>query len=242
MVKKYCKTFNFPLQYKNAWRNRQFEAAEKMHKKNEKTDPGKRIRRAVLEVGVMILLLLGCTRKAEINMDGLHEESFLETEQERQIEEKTEASSAIYVYVCGAVQTPGVYELQDGMRVYEALAAAGGFREDADTGWLNQAALVQDGQRLYVYTQEETQTLSADASQMEVDGLVSGSTANGKVDLNTASKETLMTLPGIGEARAEAILAYRSEHGRFASIEEIQNISGIKSALFEKIREKIMVS
>ncbi|MFR3321732.1 MAG: ComEA family DNA-binding protein [Lachnospiraceae bacterium] len=51
-----------------------------------------------------------------------------------------------------------------------------------------------------------------------------------------------MTLPGIGEARAEAILAYRSEHGRFRSIEEIQNISGIKSSLFEKIREKIMVS
>ena len=175
-------------------------------------------------------------------MDGLHEESFLETEQARQMEEKTEVSSAIYVYVCGAVQMPGVYELQDGMRVYEALTAAGGFREDADTEWLNQAAPLQDGQRLYVYTKEETQTLSADASQMEDGGLASGSTANGRVDLNTASKEALMTLPGIGEARAEAILAYRSEHGRFRSIEEIQNISGIKSALFEKIREKIMVS
>lgn len=190
----------------------------------------------------MILLLTGCTRRAEINMDGLHEESFLETEQERQMEEETVVSSAIYVHVCGAVQSPGVYELRDGMRVYEAIAAAGGFREEADTQWLNQAEALQDGQKLYVYTQEETQVLSADASQMEDGRLVSGSTANGKVDLNTASKEALMTLPGIGEARAEAIVAYRSEHGRFCSIEEIQNISGIKSALFEKIREKIMVS
>lgn len=195
-----------------------------------------------MKTGVMILLLTGCTRKTEIHMDGLRKESFLETEQERQMEEQTGVSSAIYVYVCGAVQTPGVYELQDGMRVYEAVAAAGGFREDADTEWLNQAASVQDGQKLYVYTREETQALAADASQIADGDRGFQDAENGKVDLNTASKELLMTLPGIGEARAEAILAYRSEHGRFTSIEEIQNISGIKAALFEKIREKIMVS
>lgn len=195
-----------------------------------------------MKAGVMILLLTGCTRRTEIHMDGLREESFSETEQERQTEEQTGVSSVIYVYVCGAVQAPGVYALQDGMRVYEALAAAGGFREDADTQWLNQAAPVQDGQRLYVYTQEEVQTLAADASQTTGGDPASEDAAHGRVDLNTASKELLMTLPGIGEARAEAILAYRSEHGRFRSIEEIQNISGIKSSLFEKIREKIMVS
>ncbi|MFR3321733.1 MAG: SLBB domain-containing protein [Lachnospiraceae bacterium] len=96
-----------------------------------------------MKAGVMILLLTGCTRRTEIHMDGLRKESFSETEQERQTEEQTGVSSVIYVYVCGAVQAPGVYALQDGMRVYEALAAAGGFREDADTQWLNQAAPVQ---------------------------------------------------------------------------------------------------
>lgn len=79
-----------------------------------------------MKAGVMILLLTGCTRRTEIHMDGLREESFSETEQERQTEEQTGVSSVIYVYVCGAVQAPGVYALQDGMRVYEALAAAGG--------------------------------------------------------------------------------------------------------------------
>ena len=163
-----------------------------------------------MKAGVMILLLAGCTRRTEIHMDGLRKESFSETEQERQTEEQTGVSSVIYVYVCGAVQAPGVYALQD-------------------------------GQRLYVYTQEEVQARAADASQT-TGGEPGGDAAYGRVDLNTASKELLMTLPGIGEARAEAILAYRSEHGRFRSIEEIQNISGIKSSLFEKIREKIMVS
>ena len=84
--------------------------------------------------------------------------------------------------------------------------------------------------------------MPADAFAQTTGGEPGGDAAYGRVDLNTASKELLMTLPGIGEARAEAIfVAYRSEHGRFRSIEEIQNISGIKSSLFEKIREKMMV-
>lgn len=136
-------------------------------------------------------------------MDGLRKESFSETEQERQTEEQTGVSSVIYVYVCGAVQAPGVYALQDGMRVYEALAAAGGFREDADTQWLNQAAPVQDGQRLYVYTQEEVQALAAVLRRRQAASREGMRHTEG-VDLNTASKELLMTLPGIGEARAEA--------------------------------------
>lgn len=218
-------------------RNRQSDAAEKMHKK-------KQIRMVVLWAGVMILLLGGCTRKRELHMDGFHEESFSETEQERQrqTEAQTQVSSVIYVYVCGAVEHPGVYPLEEGTRVYEAVAAAGGFCADADTEWLNQAAPVQDGQKLYVYTQEETRRLSTEDLTERGETGQGCVSEDGRVDLNTASKETLMTLPGIGEARAEAILAYRREHGRFGSIEEIQNISGIKSAMFEKIRDKITVS
>lgn len=195
-----------------------------------------------MKAGVMILLLTGCTRRTEIHMDGLRKESFSETEQERQTEEQTGVSSVIYVYVCGAVQAPGVYALQDGMRVYEALAAAGGFREDADTQWLNQAAPVQDGQRLYVYTQEEVQALAADASQTTGGepgrgcGIRKGRPEYG---LQRAAYDSAGDRRG---TRGSGFWPYRSEHGRFRSIEEIQNISGIKSSLFEKIREKIMVS
>ena len=154
--------------------------------------------------------------------------------------EQTEQSA--YVYVCGAVCQPGVYPITDQTRVFEAIDLAGGFRADADEQWLNQAEILQDGQRLYVYTKEETQ-------QMEQKGITPSETGSGgqknategKINLNTANREILMTLPGIGESKADALLAYRDEHGPFQSIEEIQNIPGIKSAVFSRIKDRITV-
>lgn len=150
-----------------------------------------------------------------------------------------------YVYVCGAVCQPGVYPFRQGMRVFEAIRLAGGFAAEADEEWLNQAGYLQDGQQLYVYSKTETQQMKqseasrgADtaALQTEAAGIV-----NGKVNLNTADVETLMTLPGIGEVKAEAIVQYRTEHGAFSSIEEIQNIPGIKQAVFSNIADRITI-
>ena len=136
-------------------------------------------------------------------------------------------ADAIYVYACGAVASPGVYELPSGSRVYEAIAAAGGFREDAADTEINQAEVLEDEMRIYVPTIEEL-----------ANATISG---NGKVNINRASKEELMTLPGVGASRAESIIQYREEQGTFKSIEDIMHISGIKEALFEKIKELITV-
>lgn len=160
---------------------------------------------------------------------------------------ETEPMSEGYVYVCGAVARPGVYPLYAGMRVFEALELAGGFTEEADTEWLNQAETLRDGERLCVYTREETRLLREEQDvsgmnpQQEPSGPGSAGQSDGKVNLNTADREQLMTLPGIGEARADAIIQYRTERGAFASIEEIQNISGIKGAVFSKIKDQITV-
>lgn len=152
----------------------------------------------------------------------------------------TEAPGAlICVYVCGAVNNPGIYEMQEGARIFEAIQMAGGFSPEADQEWLNQAEQVRDGQKLRVYTEEETAGLGED--RISPDDQEPSGEDQGKINLNTASKEELMTLSGIGEAKAEAILAYRREHGVFASIEEIQNIPGIKSAVFSKIKDQIVV-
>lgn len=138
----------------------------------------------------------------------------------------------IFVYVCGAVREPGVYELPAGSRVYEAVAAAGGMTEQADEKSLNQAGVLEDGQQITVYTAEEAAALPVQ------DGT---GTSGEKVNLNTASRDALMTLPGIGEAKADAILAYRDEHGGFKSTEEIQQVEGIKEKVFEKIKDQIEV-
>ena len=121
------------------------------------------------------------------------------------------------------------------------------FAEYLHRDWLNLAEAVQDGGKLRVYTMEETAGLREQDfeepdrrdGRSDVNGEENG--ADRKINLNTASREQLMTLPGIGEAKAEAVIAYREEHGSFQNIEEIKRISGIKDAVFLKIKDRITV-
>ena len=146
--------------------------------------------------------------------------------------------STICVFVCGAVNREGVYELPERSRVIDAVEAAGGYSDDADRTYVNQAEYVYDTQRVEIPTQEEGQLLREyDPSKSEDND----SQSDGRIDLNTADKQDLMTLPGIGESKAERILEYRQIHGRFSSTEELMNVSGIGSGVYEKIKEYIKV-
>lgn len=190
--------------------------------------------------GCLALLFSGCKAPVEYELSGssgtaVQEESstpagsFAESSEAgaEAVQEET-----IFVYVCGAVVSPGVYELAAGSRVYQAVEAAGGLLEEADRTALNMAGLLTDGQQITVYKEGESAAAGSG---------VSGSTASGKVNLNTADREQLMTLPGIGEARAADIINYRQEHGGFSSIEELKNVSGIGEKRFDSIKEYIEV-
>lgn len=154
-------------------------------------------------------------------------------------EEKKEAE--IVVHICGAVKQPGVYYLKEKQRLYEGIQKAGGFREDADEEYLNQAMVLEDGMKVVVPTKEETAEVE-DQEFLINDVGASKKEQNGKVDLNTADEAQLCTLPGIGESRAKSIIAYREEHGAFQKIEDVMKVSGIKEAAFEKIKNEIVVS
>lgn len=161
-------------------------------------------------------------------------------------EQEEDTGDHIWVDVCGAVNQPGVYELDRNSRVFAAVEAAGGFAQNADRQWLNQAAFLSDGEKIQVYTLEETSAMreqgieaGTDASDPEADS--EGKSKNQKVNLNTASLEQLQEIPGIGQVRAQAILDYREQKGKFESIEDIQNISGIKGKTFDKIKDYITV-
>lgn len=201
---------------------------------------------AALLLCAWIFCLSGCARSGEIYLDGLETQMKLEQQETEACESSVQGTEPVtegiagYVYVCGAVQSPGVYPIRVGMRTFEALELAGGFTEAADTQWLNLAEAVQDGQRLYVYSQEETAQLK-EAGISEQAAAEESAQKDEKVNINTADRETLMTLPGIGESKADAILLYRETQGGFSSIEEIQNISGIKNAVFSKIKDRITV-
>ena len=179
----------------------------------------RKIKRLFLFLTILIFSV-GCQKEEKNTFD-------LTLQEEVESQETEKENDTIFVYVCGAVQKEGVYELPVGSRLYEAIEMAEGFREDAATTEMNQAEVLADAMKIYVPTMEEV--------------LKRQSTSSGKVNLNQASKEELMTLPGVGESKANSILRYREEHGRFQSIEEIMEISGIKEGLFEQIKDLIQV-
>lgn len=159
---------------------------------------------------------------------------------DRTEEVQTEQSMVLYADICGAVQEPGVYKLEEGARIFQLIKQAGGLREDADLTSVNQAEKVTDGMKIRIYTKEEAASLPQQiwesTAESEQTALVSA-----KININSADIAQLTQLTGIGEARAADIIAYRTEHGRFLTIEEIMNVSGIKESTFQKIKDQIVV-
>ena len=139
--------------------------------------------------------------------------------------------TVICVYVCGAVVSPGVVELPAESRADDALKAAGGFTDGAQTDYVNLAAKVEDGEKLYFPTRAEAQELDRAQEAAE----------NGLVNINTADESELCTLPGIGSARAQDIISYREQNGNFKTKEELMKVSGIKANAYEKLKDKIII-
>lgn len=141
----------------------------------------------------------------------------------------SKTSGKCFVQVSGAVNSPGVYELSGEPRIFHAILMAGGLREDADVSSLNQAEKISDGQKIVIKTRDEVAMEAVTSAD------------DGKVNINTADAKTLMTLPGIGESKANSIIKYRESKGSFNSIEDIKNISGIKDGVYNKIADSIKV-
>ncbi len=182
------------------------------------------------------------------NEAGLHEtgENGRNSHEADLSETDLETEALIYVHVCGQVKEPGVYPLKEGSRLYEAIDMAGGVTEEGVSDALNLAAVLEDGMRIMVPDREQAQKWTeagvdpADSPGVTVKS-ASDQEKSGKVNLNRASVEELMTLTGIGQSRAEAIVRYREEIGSFQTIEDVMKVSGIKENAFNKIKDNITV-
>ena len=170
------------------------------------------------------------------------------SEEEGGEEEGEEGSGTVIVYVTGAVAVPGVCELSEGSRVQDAIEAVGGFSDEAATDALNLARLLEDGEQIDVPTLEEQAEAEAAGEELSTSGDEAGSSssssstsAEGLININTASAEELEELPGIGEVTAEKIIADREANGDYATIEDITRVSGIGDKKFEAISELICV-
>ncbi len=229
-----------------------------------------KIRPFLAGVMIMCLFAGGCAGEEETYFSRADASTELETESETVFEKSyenenpdkkvfvngTEGSSeetvnvredalpeTIQVFVCGAVKVPGVYPLPSDARVVAAIEAAGGMTDEASVDALNQAAPLSDGEKVYVPREgEEINDIDIGSFSVSENGsAVSVEADDGKININTADQKALMTLPGIGESKASAIIAYREQHGAFSAISDIKNITGIKDGVFNKIQDYIKV-
>lgn len=193
-------------------------------------------------IGVAAVLLCGmiylCNNYRQ-SSDVVVTEHFTDSgEGQTTVEEPLKESDGkkVYIHICGEVKKPGVYTFEQEPRIIEVVKKAGGFTKKADRTSVNQAQCVSDGTQLSIAARKKKQKATDDPP----DG--SDSTLETeKVNINTASKEELMTLSGIGESKASQILSYRESNGAFQKIEDIMNISGIKNGVFNKIKDCITV-
>ncbi len=148
--------------------------------------------------------------------------------------EETQAPVYHYVHICGEVKNPGVYQVLEGSRIFQAVEQAGGFTDEAASEYLNLAELTEDGMKIDVPSVEEVENGEFPVSE-------DAASAGGKVNINKADEKELMTLTGIGESRAADIIRYREENGRFQTVEDIMKVPGIKEGAFEKIKDNISV-
>ena len=174
-----------------------------------------------------------------------------------------QANDYVYVEIKGAVNKPGVYQVENNKRINDIIKLAEGFKKDAYTDNINLSKKISDELVIYVYTKEEIKSNKSEiASDCNVNSYVINECTEGKVsiitsnengsevnnssnnklvNINTASIKELITLPGIGESKAQNIINYRNEVGSFQNIEEIKNVNGIGDATFEQLKEFITI-
>nr|WP_263431378.1 helix-hairpin-helix domain-containing protein [Leuconostoc gelidum] len=145
--------------------------------------------------------------------------------------------TSVMIDVKGAVKNPGVYDIVNSPRAQTAIAKAGGLTHEADTIKLNLAQKLSDGQMLYVPVIGEVASNKVTVDQQ---GAESGQEMT-KINLNTATAEELQTLEGVGEKKAEQIIAYREAHDGFKKLDEIKEVSGIGAKRFETLQDKITI-
>ena len=213
---------------------------------------------------VLLLVIVSIFIYKNYTADDKEDENIvLNTKKDIKKDEEEEEEVYYQVDIKGEVINPGIYTVKEGSRVIDVIRLAGDLTEVADTSVLNLSKKVKDEMVIIVYSYDEVVNFTATKEKEEIeqeaclsqngiqnDACIKDSTddtssssvvISGKVSLNTATLDELMTLPGIGESKAQAIIEYREEVGAFQNIEELKEVSGIGDAIFDQIKENITI-
>ena len=155
------------------------------------------------------------------------------------------ADNHVYVYVCGAVNCPGVYEVSPGALLYDAINLAGGLTGDASAEHINLVMTLNENMSIYIPTREEVMSgsYSSEVIMSDSDVGVGSPTASdsGLININLASRADLMSVPGIGEVTADSIINYRENNGGFSSVDDLMKVEGIGKGKYEKFKDYLCV-
>lgn len=193
-------------------------------------------------IAVIVAFLLIPRGQADNGMIIMSEQTpfseLIEEDVEQEVEEQALVPEMIVVDVKGAVRRPGVYTMQEGERLIDAINAAGGYVPEADSKMINHAMKLTD--EFLIYIPLEGEEIREDIHFM-VESSPTPEVSDGTVNINTANENELMSIPGIGPAKATAIIQYRDEHGLFSAPESLMDVSGIGQKTFEKLAHQITV-
>ena len=152
---------------------------------------------------------------------------------------KERAETMIYVDIKGAVKVPGIYQLKNQQRIWDALALAGGVSEEADTTQVNYSQIVKDQMIIYVPKKGESVPQSLETLQ---ESAPAQQNQEEKINLNTATEAELQTISGIGAKKAQEIIRFRDEQGPFKTVEELKNVPGIGEKTVERLKDMLTVT
>lgn len=199
------------------------------------------------KIGIILLAIIaiiGIATYVLWKTNDNHEEEILTQEQnEIQVEplQEEEEQETIMIHIMGEVQTPGVVTLPEGARMIDAIHAAGGLTEQADMSQINLVYVLEDGLKIKIPSKDNEMYITQENGENVILEDPQGKEGTTMININKAKIEELTELPGIGDAMAQRIIEYREENGDFQQIEDIQNVSGIGEAKFEKLKENICV-
>ena len=207
----------------------------------------KNLKKTIIILCTIIVVLGGIIFILYKNNSNSKEEVVDIFKEPEEIKQEESNSKKVIVDIKGMINNPGVYEVDSDLRVNDVIELAGGLKEGADTSNINLAKLVSDEMTIIIYSTEEVlekfkqEVCICNCPYIQNDACINSNNDSNLININTAGIEELTTLTGIGDVKAEAIIKYRSEVGKFKTKEELLNVEGIGEALFEKIKDNITV-
>lgn len=202
-------------------------------------------RKIIIIIAILVIILLGWKYYDSKNYEEVNSQEILATNTKKENKNSNEEEDMMAVHITGEVKKSGVVKIKEGSRIEDIIEAAGGLTENADITNVNLAFVVEDGMKIRIPSINEEKTdedyITEDSGKGVIMTDENTSTSSSVININTASESELEQLPGIGPSISSRIIEYRNKNGKFKSIEDIKNVTGVGDSKFEKIKDLIKI-